>query len=52
MRPLKQNPRKVLDWHIENGSNVSKTARHFDVSRETVYNYLRRIKSKVKERIA
>lgn len=32
----------ALDWHKEHGSNLSLTARHFGLSRSTVYDWLKR----------
>ena len=32
----------MLDWHRAHGGNVSRTARHFDYSRPTVYRWLSR----------
>lgn len=32
----------MLDWHVAHGANVSLTARHFGVSRPTVYRWLAR----------
>jgi putative transposase len=33
---------EMLDWHRANGSDVSRTARHFGFSRPTVYRWLQR----------
>lgn len=33
---------KWFDWHRANGENVSKTCRHFSISRETFYRWSRR----------
>jgi putative transposase len=32
----------MVDWHRSHGANVSRTARHFGLSRPTVYRWLRR----------
>lgn len=37
---------KVIDWHFANGRNVSKTARHFTISRQTLYRWLGRYNPK------
>lgn len=33
---------KIIDWHMANGRNVSKTCRHFTISRQTFYRWLKR----------
>ena len=35
---------KVLDWHRDHGSNNSLTARHFGISRMTLYRWFKRFK--------
>jgi transposase InsO family protein len=35
---------KVLDWHRTHGNNNSLTARHFGISRMTLYRWLKRLK--------
>lgn len=35
---------KILDWHRSHGSNNSLTARHFGISRMTLYRWIRRFK--------
>jgi len=35
---------KILDWHRTHGNNNSLTARHFGISRMTLYRWLRRLK--------
>lgn len=37
---------KIIDWHLANGANVSKTCRHFTVSRQTLYRWLKRFNPK------
>ena len=37
---------KTIDWHLANGENVSKTCRHFTISRQTLYRWLRRYNPK------
>jgi transposase InsO family protein len=33
---------RILDWHFAHQANVSRTARHFDLARSTVYRWLER----------
>lgn len=33
---------KIIDWHLANGENVSRTCRHFTISRQTFYRWLKR----------
>jgi transposase InsO family protein len=33
---------KMIDWHLANGENVSRTSRHFTISRQTFYRWLQR----------
>lgn len=33
---------KWIDWHCAHGENVSRTSRHFDISRQTFYRWWRR----------
>jgi transposase len=37
---------RIIDWHLANGRNVSKTARHFTISRQTLYRWLKRYNPK------
>ena len=37
---------KIIDWHLANGGNVSKTSRHFTISRQTLYRWLKRYNRK------
>jgi putative transposase len=37
---------KIIDWHLSNGKNVSKTCRHFTIHRETFYRWWRRYNPK------
>lgn len=37
---------KVIEWHLANGKNVSKTSRHFTISRQTLYRWLGRYNPK------
>lgn len=37
---------KMIDWHLANGQNVSKTCRHFTISRQTLYRWLGRYNAK------
>jgi transposase InsO family protein len=37
---------RILDWHLANGKNVSKTCRHFTISRQTLYRWLGRYNPK------
>lgn len=40
--PKARARQQMLAWHRAHGSNVSRTARHFGYSRQTVYRWLRR----------
>lgn len=33
---------RIIDWHLANGENVSKTCRHFTIARQTFYRWLTR----------
>lgn len=33
---------RIIDWHLANGANVSKTCRHFTIARQTLYRWLKR----------
>ncbi|MGK2965156.1 MAG: helix-turn-helix domain-containing protein, partial [Tepidiformaceae bacterium] len=33
---------RIIDWHLANGRNVSKTCRHFTISRQTFYRWWKR----------
>jgi transposase InsO family protein len=33
---------RILDWHFAHDANVSRTGRHFDIARSTLYRWLRR----------
>jgi transposase InsO family protein len=35
---------RVIEWHRANGENISKTCRHFTISRPTLYRWLHRFK--------
>lgn len=37
---------KMIDWHLANGENVSKTCRHFTISRQTFYRWWKRYNPK------
>ena len=37
---------RIIDWHLANGGNVSKTSRHFTISRQTLYRWLKRYNPK------
>jgi len=37
---------RIIDWHLANGKNVSKTCRHFTIGRQTFYRWLRRYNPK------
>jgi transposase InsO family protein len=37
---------RIIDWHLANGENVSKTCRHFTISRQTFYRWWRRYNPK------
>lgn len=37
---------RMIDWHLANGANVSKTCRHFTISRQTLYRWLKRYNPK------
>lgn len=42
LSPQARKRLKWLDWHDRHGRNVSRTCRHFDIGRETLYRWLRR----------
>lgn len=35
---------KWWDWYVQHGTNISRTARHFGISRNTLYRWLRRFR--------
>jgi transposase InsO family protein len=37
---------RIIDWHLAHGENVSKTCRHFTISRQTLYRWLKRYNPK------
>ena len=37
---------RIIDWHHAHGENVSKTCRHFTISRQTLYRWLKRFNPK------
>lgn len=37
---------RIIDWHLGNGRNVSKTCRHFTIGRQTFYRWLQRYNPK------
>ncbi len=37
---------RMIDWHLANAANVSKTCRHFTISRQTLYRWLERYNPK------
>ena len=42
LSPKARRRLKWLEWHDRHGHNVSRTCRHFDIGRETLYRWLRR----------
>src|ERR671917_1699919 len=40
--PKARARQQMLQWHRAHGGNISRTARHFGYSRQTVYRWLRR----------
>lgn len=42
LSPKARRRLKWLDWHDRHDRNVSRTCRHFDIGRETLYRWLRR----------
>ena len=36
---------KILDWHLQNGKNLSRTASHFTIDRKSLRRWLKRVKA-------
>jgi transposase len=50
-QPTAQRRAAWIRWHRENGTNVTATARHFGVSRTTIYRWLKRAEAERTRRL-